>query len=200
MPLVNQLTVIVAGPQGSGKDTQVALLKEYLEKHDTARKTVHFDAGAALRAFAARAGYTQKKVEESLRRGELQPMFILADVMSAFFIENMQGNEHLLVSGFPRSEDQHMLFDSAIEFYKREDPTLLFLALPEDVSLARLLKRGRSDDTEESIRNRLRWTHSQTMPVIEKFRQNPKYRYLDVDGNRTIEAIHADIVSKLQLV
>ena len=199
MLFVNQLTVIFAGPQGSGKDTQVSLLKTYLEKNDPARPTIHFDAGTALRVFAAHKGYTQEKVDASLKRGELQPMFVLADVMSEFFISNIKGDEHLLVSGFPRREDQQMLFDSAMDFYWCERPTLLFLSLPEEESLRRLLKRGRNDDTEAGIRERLRWTQSQTLPVLEKFRTNPKYRYIEIDGNRTIEDIHADILGKLNL-
>ena len=197
---MEQLTVIVAGPQGSGKDTQVALLKKFLEENDTSRKTVHFDAGNALRAFADKKGYTQALVKASLDRGELQPMFILADVMSEFFVSSMTGNEHLLVSGFPRSENQLMLFNSAMEFYKRAHPTLLFLSIPESESITRSLRRGRPDDSEESVRNRLRWTHEQTMPVIEGFRKNPQYTYIEVDGTPPIETVHAGIVSKLGLV
>jgi adenylate kinase len=199
MPSVNPLTVIVAGPQGSGKDTQVALLKEYLEKNDPSRPTVHFDAGTALRAFSEGPGYTQVQVKESLSRGELQPMFILASVMASFLLSSMKGNEHLLVSGFPRSEDQQMLFDSAMNFYKRELPTLLFITLPEQESLARLLKRGRNDDTEEGIRERLRWNHAQTLPVLQKFKEDKAYTYTEVDGNRTREEVHADILAKLGL-
>ncbi len=196
---VNQLTVIIAGPQGSGKDTQVDLLKSYLTEHDPSRPAVHFDAGSALRKFTEEDGYTQDIVKMSLVRGELQPMFVLAHVMSTFFITSMRGNEHLLVSGFPRSEDQLLLFNSAMKFYKRESPVLLYFTLPEKISLERLLKRGRADDTAESIRARLGWTREQTLPVIEEFQKNPAYTYIEIDATPTIEIIHRDILNKLNL-
>jgi adenylate kinase len=195
---VQQLTVLFAGPQGSGKDTQVELLKKNLEAHDT-HKVVHFDAGNALRAFAAKGGYTQDIVKASLARGELQPMFILADVMSEFFINSISGGEHLLISGFPRREDQLMLFRSAMSFYKRENPTLLFLSIPESESIARALKRGRPDDSEESVRKRLKWTHEETLPVVEAFRADPAYTYIEIDGTGTIEETHAKVLSALKL-
>ena len=196
---MESLTVIFAGPQGSGKDTQVALLKNYLTHHDST-PVVHFDAVTELRAFAHEGGYTQDIVEKSLMRGELQPMFVLAHAMSRFFITLLKGNEHLLVSGFPRSDDQMMLFESAISFYKRKQPVLLYLVVPEEVSVERLMKRGRSDDTEESIRKRLHWNQEQTLPVMKAFQKNPLYRYIEIDGTASIEAIHAEILKQLNLV
>ena len=199
IPGVEQLTVIFAGPQGSGKDTQVALLKNYLLHHYTT-PVVHFDAGTELRTFAHEGGFTQDHVAASLTRGELQPMFVLAHVMGRFFINWLKGEEHLLISGFPRSEDQLMLFQSAMSFYERKQPILIFLSVPEEVSVARLLKRERSDDTEESIRKRLRWTKEQTLPVIHTFQKNPAYRYIEIDGTTSIEDVHAAVLKQLELI
>ncbi len=196
---MNQLTIVVAGLQGSGKDTQVDLLKKYLKEHDPGKRVVHFDPGSMLRKFTATGGYTQEMVETSMNKGELQPLFMLSYMMSEFFISSMQGDEHLFVTGFPRSLDQLIVFNTAMSFYKREKPTLIFLDVPEEVSVERLLKRGRADDTKESIRKRIHWTHEQTLPVIRAFEADPNYTCFEVDGTPSIEEIHKDIMQKLNL-
>lgn len=196
---MDRKTLLFLGPQGSGKGTQVQLLKEALGKRDPNRVIVHFEAGGALRAFSATQGYTQDLVNASLARGELQPLFVTGFVMAQAFISSMKGDEHLIVDGFPRSLEQLSVFDSAMKFYKREKPTLLYVNVSDEECIKRLLKRGRSDDTEESIRNRLSWTRNQVMPTVEWFRKNPEYQVIDVDGERTVEEIHQDILQKLDI-
>jgi hypothetical protein len=36
-------------------------------------------------------------------------------------------------------------------------------------------------------------------PTIEYFRNNPRYNFLNIPGERSIEEIHADIAQKLGL-
>lgn len=195
---MNQLTAIFLGPQGSGKGTQVGLLKDYLAKHDPERPVMHLDMGASLREFGKSGGYTQELVHASLLRGELQPAFLSSYLMAKFFVENLKGDEHLVIDGFPREIVQAEIFDTAMRFYKRE-PFLLLINISDDEAVARLLKRGRADDTEESIRHRLSWSRAQVMPTVEAYRKNPLYRVMDVDGARPVEEVHQDILRKLGL-
>ncbi len=196
---MNEQTVIFAGLPGSGKDTQLSLLREYLEKHDPGRQVVHFDAGAALRALSKSTGYTQSMTASLLRKGELVPLFLISYVMSDFFVSSMHEDEHLLVSGGPRSEEQMEVFNSALLFYKRVHPIVLFLTVPQGVSEERLLKRARSDDTIEAIRSRVHWTLEQTLPVLEGFKRNPVYTYFEINGTPAPDVVHADILRKLSL-
>ena len=192
-------TLIFLGPQGSGKGTQVQLIQSHLSQKDSNRPVVLFEAGKSLRLFAEGSSYTQKLISASLLRGELQPAFVSTYLMSQTFIDLLQGNEHLLVDGFPRSHDQLPAFISAVKFYERENPTVLDIVIPEEESLQRLLKRGRSDDTEESIRERLRWSRESVAPVIEWFKENKEYRFIEIQGNRSIEDVHNDILHRLEL-
>ena len=196
---MTQQTLIFLGPQGSGKGTQVELLKNFLTENDPGRPILYFEAGRFLREFAKGDGYVEKRVNEILLGGNFVPTFITTYLMSQYFVGSMTGEEHLIVDGFPRELEQAYVFDTAVKFYSRPSPTLLNITLPEEESVKRLLKRGRADDTEEGIRSRLAWNEKQVNPVIEWFRQNPRYRALDIDGNHTVEEVHQDILQQLGL-
>lgn len=196
---MEQQTIILLGPQGSGKGTQVQLLAQYLEKKDAGRPVYHFSVGELLRQFGSEGGYTEDRVNTSLLRGEMQPGFISSYLVARYFIVNLKGNEHIIIDGYPRSPENLVNFDSAMDFYGRMLPTLVYLNIPDEESVTRLLKRGRSDDTEEGIRKRLAWTKEQFAPTIEHFTNNPKYRFLEVDGLGTIDEVHARILNVLNL-
>lgn len=195
---IPQITAIFVGPQGSGKGTQAEMLKRYLTENDPTRKTLHFDAGDAIRSFADKGGYTQDIIAGSMKRGDLLPLFVIAHVWSDFFINSYTGTEHVLVDGLPREESQLRLLHSAFKFYKLK-PVVIFVNLSEESSVQRLMARGRSDDTPESIRKRLSWYNQNIQPIISWFHNCPDYTFIEVDGEPTVEEIHQDIVRKLHL-
>ena len=198
---MNQQTVIFLGPQGSGKGTQVQLFKKFLEEKDPERPILHLEMGAELRKFSSieNAGYTQDLVRASLARGEFQPAFISSYVMAKVFIAEMVGNEHFIVDGFPRETKQAAIFDTAMDFYQRDPRYILNVTVPEEESVKRLIARGRNDDTEAGIRERLRWNREQVMPMIDAYRSNPAYHVVDVEGVGDVQDIHQNILHALHL-
>lgn len=197
---MKQATILFLGTQGSGKGTQAQLLKDHLAKQDPERDLIHFEMGKNLRALAAEEGYTARLTNEILSRGELIPFVISTSVFSQYLMEHVKtGTEHLFIDGFPRTLDQTPNIQSAMRFYKRENPTVLYITIPDEVAVERLMKRGREDDTPEGIRERLRWSQEEGAPVCAWFKENPEFRFLEIDGNRTIEEIHADILAQLHL-
>jgi adenylate kinase len=73
---------------------------------------------------------------------------------------------------------------------------VIFLDVPDDVLVKRLIARGRgSDDTEYTIRHRLEVYHRETEPLITFYRDRGLLRY--VDGNQPIEAVTAAIDAAL---
>lgn len=190
---MQQQTVIFLGPQGCGKGTHAELLKTYLEQADASRPVLYFSAGKQLRAFVEEKSYTADLNRSIIEKGGLLPTFLSVHVFADQLMREMKGDEHLLIDGFPRTEDQVLILDSALRFYKREQPVVLYVNISDDEAVARLLKRGRADDTEEGIRARLAWTRENMGPILEWFRKNSAYRVVEIDGERPIEAVHTDI-------
>jgi adenylate kinase len=114
-------------------------------------------------------------------------------------MDNYSGQEHLIIDGFPRTADQVPALDSAFEFFDAKPITVVCINISDQEAVTRLLKRGRSDDTEESIRTRLQWSREQTMPNIEWFKKQSEYKVLEIDGERTVEEIQKDILAQLGL-
>ena len=195
---MKELTIIFLGPQGSGKGTQVALLKDYIAKHDS-RSIVYFTAGTNLRAFAVNEGYTQEKIRPLIGAGKLIPTFITTELFSSRLIGSMHGNEHIILDGFPRTVDQTPTLDTALRFYERKNVVVLSVTLPDDVARERLSHRGRYDDTKEGIEERLRWSHEEASVVNEWFKANPFYKVIEIDGARPVKEVQASILSALGL-
>jgi adenylate kinase len=194
-------TLIFIGPQGSGKGTQIDLLKQHIAAQDPARPIVHFEMGKNLRDLATKDNFTGRHTNDILVQGGLIPYAVSASLFAQYLMNNLPTNEeHIVIDGFPRTATQVPMLDSAlIEFYNRKNPTVVVITISDEEAVQRLLKRGRNDDTEESIRARLKWSAEETMPNIEWFRKNSNYRVVDIDGERSVEEIQTDIRATLGL-
>jgi adenylate kinase len=77
---------------------------------------------------------------------------------------------------------------------------ILFFDLPDEVGMARALKRAesenRADDTPEVIARRLATYHVETEPIVEHYRVTGKLVPLHAD--RTIEGVWSEISSALR--
>jgi adenylate kinase len=111
----------------------------------------------------------------------------------------MNGLEHIIADGLARGSDQTRAFDDAMDFFHRTDFQIVSIELSEASVIQRLLARGRNDDTEEGIRNRLSWYKSDVLPQLEMLRARGR-RVHTVDGEPDVDTIHKDILTKLKLV
>lgn len=195
---MEQLTLIFLGPQGSGKGTQVELLKEYIAKQDT-RPIMHFEAGKSLREFAQGDGYTKELMRSTMASGGLVPLFLSTRAFSDSLADTMQSDEHLILDGFPRTADQLPVLDSALQFYKRANTVVLNINISDEEALKRLLLRKRSDDTEEGIKKRLSWTRAEAGAIHEWFRSHPAYRFIEINGEQPVEMVQQEIRAALGL-
>lgn len=199
MPSVNPFTLIFLGPQGSGKGTHVDMLLKRFDEKDKTLPTVSFEAGKNLREFAAGKEYTAGLMRDTMARGELLPLFLSTHAFSDYLTLHMQGHEHLILDGFPRTEDQLPVLDSAMQFYKRVSPKVVHIKISDEEAMKRLLLRKRADDTEEGIRKRLLWTREQQGPIHEWFRAQSNYEFIEIQGEQSIEDVHKDILAALHI-
>lgn len=195
---MHPVTVIFIGPQGSGKGTQVKLLKAYLETHDPEHNIVEVQTGAGFRALSAVESYTADRVRSILAQGALAPNFITEAMVVNQMMQDLTSHSHLIMDGFPRTLTQAAFIDELLAFYLRERVIIIHLKTPDEVVMNRLHTRGREDDTEEVIHERLRHYHEMTEPLIEFYTARPNTDFIVVDGSLSIEEVHAEILKQLE--
>lgn len=192
-------TFVFIGPSGSGKGTQAHLLMDTIKKDDPEGKILYVQSGQELRDFMKGDSYLAKLTDKTLSSGGLMPSFMPIYVWGNFLVKNYTGTEHLIFDGTPRRLSEAEAMDSMFTFLNLEKPTVIYLAVPIEESVKRLMLRKRFDDTEEDIRKRLSWYETDVKPALDHFRNRTDVTVLDIDGNRSVEEIHADIVKKLGL-
>jgi len=192
-------TFVFIGRSGCGKGTQAKLLTEYLKEKTPDTPVFYMETGQTFRDFLSRNSYSSNLAKEINEKGGLQPEFLAVWAWSHILVENLRGDEHLVIDGTPRKAREAAVLDSAFKFYKREKPFIIYINVSKDWSKERLLLRKRADDTEEDIDQRLAWFETEVVPAIDYFRGSEDYRMIDVIGEQPIEEIHREIISKISV-
>lgn len=122
-----QRTFIFIGRSGSGKGTQIDLLSKKLKEDNPEIGINYISTGKILRKFWEEDSFSNKLSKEILNKGDLQPEFLVIYLWGKDLIEDMKGNEHLILDGTPRRLNEAEVLDSAIKFYQRENPTVVYL-------------------------------------------------------------------------
>ena len=114
-------------------------------------------------------------------------------------MKKLNGNEHLFMDGMSRRIEEAYVLDSAVQFYKRENPTIISIEVSDEWATQLLKGRGRSDDNDQEIKKRLGWYHQNVVPAIEYFKNNSYYKFISINGEQTIEEVHREIMQKVGL-
>jgi len=192
-----QKTFIFIGRSGCGKGTQIELLSKKLKEENPDIDINYISTGNVLRKFWKGNTYTHKLSKEILEKGKLQPEFLVTYLWGKDLVEDMNGNEHLILDGTPRRLNEAEVLDSAINFYERENPIVIHLNVSRKWATDRLLNRGRSDDGIKQIEKRLNWFDTEVIPAIKYFENNELYKVLDINGEQSIEEVFAEMINKI---
>jgi adenylate kinase len=177
--------LLFLGPPGAGKGTQA-------ERLAARHQLLHLSTGDLLRAEVKAGSALGKEAEAVMARGELvSDGLVLAIVRSR--LENHRGG--WLLDGFPRNLAQAEALDRLLGELDQRIEQVVLLELEDGVLIQRLLSRGRADDNEAVIRNRLVVYREQTAPLIEHYRSLGLLRSVEASG--TVEEIGERIVSGL---
>ena len=190
---------ILIGRSGGGKGTQAELLKEYLEKKGH-EKVLHITTGGGFRALSERGTYAAELSKANTNSGGFGPEFLAIWVWSTIFIDTLTGTETVILDGAPRKSAEATALHSAITFFGYHNPVVIYLDVSESASKDHIKDRGRDDDTPEGIARRMSWFDIETLPTIEGYLHDPRYRVLHINGNQTIDEVHTEIITKLDLV
>jgi adenylate kinase len=189
-------TLILIGPSGSGKGTQVTLLREYLEQHDPGHKVLYVQVGKRFRDLAEGQTFTSKLVRSYIEEGALAPGFLTIWAWGTVLVDTLNENQHVIFDGTPRKLQEAQLLDEALRFYKRDKAIVVSLLVSNGCSRERLEKRGRTDDVDpRDIDRRLGWYETEVIPVINFFKERPDfYSVIEVDGEQDIQGVHQAIL------
>lgn len=179
------MDVIIIGAPGSGKGTQAEIM---IKNHQFA----HLSTGDMLRAAIATQTEVGLQAKEYLDRGELVPDTIVMELVRERVDKEPRG---LLFDGFPRNQTQAIGLDDLLKGLKRRIDKVVYLVVPREELFERLAGRGRKDDQQEIIENRLTVYLEQTKPLVDYYRQLQKL--CEVDGVGSVEAIAERIESVL---
>ena len=193
------VTFIFIGRSGCGKGTHTALLIEKF-KQKNPEPIYYLESGENFRNFIKGESYSNilsKKIYES---GALQPEFLAVWTWSHLLVENFKEGEHLILDGTPRKLREAHVLETALDFYNLENVYVIYLNISREESKKRLLVRGRFDDRDpKEVDKRLDWFDKDVLPTVEFYRNNPRYNFLDINGEQSIEDVHKELVGKLAL-
>jgi adenylate kinase len=153
--------IVLVGPPGAGKGTQAARLSERLD-------APHISTGDLFRENMKNETELGKEAQRYVDAGELVPDEVTVKMVKDRLAQP-DAAEGFLLDGFPRNTAQAQELETVLaDLGQRLDAVLVFEVEDEEL-VKRLTARGRSDDTEETIRHRQEVYRSETEPLIAHY-------------------------------
>ena len=183
-------TITLLGPPGCGKGTQAERLRD---RHRFALVAT----GDLLRSARAAGSELGRRAAAAMDGGRLVPdELILAMVAEA--VAACAG-EPIAFDGVPRTVPQATELESILRSHGhgRELTAAILIEVPDEEAVRRIGGRGqgRTDDTPETARERLRVYHRDTEPLVRHYEERDLLRR--VDGGRDVDAVEQQIHAAL---
>ena len=171
--------LIFLGPPGAGKGTQAKALSGMCN-------VPHISTGDILRAAVKAKTPLGQKAEGYMSAGELVPDDLILDLIRERLDDGDTATGWLL-DGFPRNVEQAKFLNKLLDEISQSCDVVINLEVPDDELVNRMLSRGRADDKEDVIRNRLEVYREQTEPLIDLYKSSGHLR--SVDGNQEMQQV-----------
>jgi adenylate kinase len=171
--------LVLLGPPGAGKGTQAEKLAEKLQ-------IPHLSTGELFRQNINNGTKLGLEAKGYLDAGDLVPSELTNELVDDR-LSNSDADGGFILDGYPRSVQQAKALHEMLERRGTRLDAVLEFRVAEDVLLERLKARGRADDTDEVILNRMKVYRDETAPLIEYYRSELK----TVDAVGTVDEVFA---------
>ncbi len=179
------MKILFLGPPGVGKGTQAVRVAEALE-------IPHISTGEMFREHMDSATGLGKQISRIVARGDLVPDSLTVAMLLERLGHSDTANGYIL-DGFPRNLSQAHALDEVIGETALD--AVVVLQAEFDLLMERLLNRGRDDDTEESVSNRLVVYERETAPLVRFYEDRGVTA--GVNGVGSVEEITENILAAL---
>jgi adenylate kinase len=153
--------IVLLGPPGAGKGTQALKLAEKLG-------IPQISTGDLFRSNITRGTELGLEAKRYLDAGDLVP----SDLTNALVdkrLDEADAADGFILDGYPRSVDQAEALTRMLSARNTKLDVVLEFRVCEEELLKRLKDRGRADDTEEVIHNRMNVYRDETAPLLEYY-------------------------------
>ena len=177
--------LLFLGPPGAGKGTQANLFcKKY--------SLDHLSTGDLLREEVSSGSVLGSKAAEIMNKGELVSDELVLSIVEGRLVNVKEG---WLLDGFPRNIQQADSLKKLLEKIKQPLEAVISIQIADNFLIERLLARGREDDNEEVIKNRLEIYRDKTSPLIDLYSKQGILKA--IEGNAHIDVVFSCIEKAL---
>ena len=177
--------LLFLGPPGAGKGTQANL---FCKKYGLD----HLSTGDLLRDEVSSGSALGRKAEEIMNQGELVSDQLVLSIVERRLVATNKG---WLLDGFPRNVNQANSLKNLLEKIDQPLEAVISIKIADDYLIKRLLERGREDDNEQVIINRLKIYREKTSPLIDLYTKQGILE--EIEGNADIDVVFSSIEKAL---
>ena len=179
------MRLVILGPPGAGKGTQAELMSESLG-------IPHISTGDLFRANISQGTPIGIEAKKYIDAGDLVPPQVTIDMVRDRLGEP-DAAKGFILDGFPRSTEQAVALEGILDDLGVALDGVLSFEVDTDVVVERMLARGRADDTEEVIRNRMSVYQAETAPLLTHYASSVK----TIDAVGEVAEVHQRVLSAL---